>query len=425
MKLFNTLSRKVEPFTPKSEPVTVYVCGITPYDTTHLGHAFTYTTADILIRLLEFKGHQVKYVQNVTDIDDDILRKAGQEDENWLSLGNRWTRHFIEDMLSLNVLPPDHFPRATEVIQEITGTVSRLLEEEVAYASGGNVYFDTRNWPDYGKLSKMDRKEMLPVANERGNIPDDPNKRDPLDFVLWQAKKTGEPAWDSPWGPGRPGWHIECSTMSTSLLDQSIDIHLGGSDLIFPHHESEIAQIEPISDEQPFVRYWMHIAMVRHEGEKMSKSLGNLVMVRDLLKRYSADALRLYMASHHYRTEWGYNEDHLEACAGLAQNLLSAIETATTGLDNAEASLPGVNPGQYETAFIEAMENDLDTPRAISQLSSLAKEIILASTEARNTRKAQAVLRKLGSVLGLCFDSRTPDQRVISGWKEHMGKFVD
>jgi L-cysteine:1D-myo-inositol 2-amino-2-deoxy-alpha-D-glucopyranoside ligase len=424
MKLFNTLSGRVEPFEKKGGTVTVYVCGITPYDTTHLGHAFTYTTADILIRLLEYKGLPVKYVQNVTDIDDDILRKAGQVEEDWQALGNRWTRHFIEDMQALNVRPPDEFPRATEVIPEIIKTVSRLLESGVAYEAGGSVYFDIKKWPDYGKLSKLSPEEMLPVANERGNIPDDPNKKDPLDFVLWQAKKPGEPSWKSPWGLGRPGWHIECSTMSTCLLDQTVDIHLGGSDLIFPHHESEIAQIEPISSDLPFVRYWMHIAMVRHTGEKMSKSLGNLVMVRDLLKRFSSDALRIYLASHHYREEWDYDEDRLESCAGLAQNLMDAA-VIPSDAGSTEGALQKVDPQPHRSAFLKAMDDDLDSPEALSHLSSLAKEIILASTETKEIRSAQDTLRELALILGLRPGSNALENRVISGWNEHKVKFSE
>jgi cysteinyl-tRNA synthetase len=425
MKLFNTLSNKIEQFTTKSNTITVYVCGITPYDTTHLGHAFTYTTADILIRLLEYKRLKVKYVQNVTDIDDDILRKAENVDEDWKSLGNLWTRHYIKDMQSLNVRPPDKFPRATDVISEIIQTTGRLLDGGVAYESGGSVYFDIKKWPEYGKLSKLSKAEMLPIANERGNIPDDPNKKYPLDFVLWQAHKPGEPSWDSPWGKGRPGWHIECSTMSTCLLDQSIDIHLGGSDLIFPHHESEIAQVEPISEDKPFVRYWMHIAMVRHEGEKMSKSLGNLVMVRNLLKRFSPDALRLYMASHHYRSEWEYDEARLESCALMTENLTKAVKIITSGTQSTEASLNELDPKPYQSAFIEAMENDLDTPTALSQLTLLTNEILNTATESRDARKAQNALRELASMLGVNFGSGSPEEHVTKGWEEHMSRFTD
>jgi L-cysteine:1D-myo-inositol 2-amino-2-deoxy-alpha-D-glucopyranoside ligase len=216
----------------------------------------------------------VTYVQNVTDIDDDILRKGREAGEDWLALGNRWTVHFIQDMQSLNVRPPDYYPRATEVIPDIIKMVERLIREGKAYPSGGSVYYHVNTWPEFGKLSHLPRQEMLPIANERGNDPNDPKKQDPLDFVLWQAQAPGEPAWTSPWGPGRPGWHIECSAMSTRYLGNTIDVHSGGGDLIFPHHECEIAQVEPITGQKPFVRTWMHMAMVRHLGEKMSKSLG-------------------------------------------------------------------------------------------------------------------------------------------------------
>ncbi|HIC90325.1 MAG TPA: cysteine--tRNA ligase, partial [Anaerolineae bacterium] len=230
----------------------------------------TYTVFDILIRYLELCGYTVHYVQNVTDIDDDILRKAKEVGEDWQTLGNRWTARFIRDMEALNVRPPDHFPRATDVIPDIVEMVQRLLETGVAYEAGGNVYFHIDAWPEYGQLSRIPRDHMLPIANERGNNPDDPHKRDPLDFVLWQAQAPGEPAWESPWGLGRPGWHIECSAMATRFLGEVVDIHGGGADLVFPHHESEIAQVECCSSQSPFVRFWMHTAMVRHEDEKMS-----------------------------------------------------------------------------------------------------------------------------------------------------------
>lgn len=228
MQLYNVLTGEKETFTPRNNGVSVYVCGITPYDTTHLGHAFTYTSFDVLIRYLEYLGHQVTYVQNVTDIDDDILRKAREVGEDWREVGNRWTAHFIRDMKALNVRPPQHFPRATEAIDEMLAIIQTLLDGGYAYENGGNVYFHVDSWQAFGQLSKLPRGEMLPVANERGNHPDDPHKRDPLDFVLWQAQAPGEPAWDSPWGPGRPGWHIECSTMATDYLGETVDIHGGG-----------------------------------------------------------------------------------------------------------------------------------------------------------------------------------------------------
>jgi L-cysteine:1D-myo-inositol 2-amino-2-deoxy-alpha-D-glucopyranoside ligase len=416
MRLFNTLSQKIEKFTPQDRQVTVYICGITPYDTTHLGHAFTYTNADILVRYLEFKGYPVRFVQNVTDIDDDILRKAKEVKEDWRALGNRWTRHFINDMLALNIRPPDAYPRATDVIQEIIDMVKSLLRAGIAYEAGGSVYFDQQSWPEFGKLSRLTRQEMLPIANERGNRPDDPNKKSPLDFVLWQAQALGEPAWDSPWGPGRPGWHIECSAMSTSLLAKSIDIHMGGGDLLFPHHECGIAQVEPITRERPFVRYWVHIAMVHHEGEKMSKSLGNLVMVRDLLKEWSADAIRIYLGLHHYRQVWSHNEAELKDAAQLEKKLLAAVN-AKSGPGNS------LDLNACQSAFIEAMDDDLNTHLAMRSLGELAERILIASANRNDVDRAQSLLRALGGIFGLRLGARSPEARVASGWEEHLRRF--
>lgn len=417
MKLYNALSRTLEPFTPGQDPVTIYVCGITPYDTTHLGHAFTYTAFDILIRYLEYGGRQVRYVQNVTDIDDDILRKAKEVGEDWQTLGNQWTAHFIRDMQALNVRPPDHYPRATDVIPGIIDSVQTLLAQKVAYESGGNIYFDVAAWPDYGQLSHIPREEMLAVANQHGNRPDDPHKRQPLDFVLWQAQAPDEPAWPSPWGMGRPGWHIECSTMSTSLLGPTLDLHGGGADLIFPHHESEIAQAEGTTGQHPFVRFWLHTAMVYHEGEKMSKSLGNLVMIRDLLKTWSADALRLYLARHHYRDIWSYDLAELEQAETTVQQWRSAV-TALGG------NGPIFTMSSAPPLFVKAMDDDLDTPTALRQLEQLAAELIAAAESGQNVIKAQTTFRTLSQIFGLRLNAPEVETRVNEGWNEHLKRFA-
>jgi len=409
MQLYNTLSRSIDTFAPDEELVTVYVCGITPYDTTHLGHAFTYTMLDVLIRYLEFQKHQVQYVQNVTDVDDDILRKANELDENWKELGDRWTARYIRDMVALNVRPPDRFPRATDVIPQIVDVVQKLIDAGVGYAAGGSVYFHVDAWPEYGKLSGLERGEMLPIANERGNNPEDPNKRDPLDFVLWQARSPNEPFWESPWGPGRPGWHIECSTMAMHFLGSTIDIHSGGADLTFPHHESEIAQAEGATDEKPFVRQWVHTAMVQHEGEKMSKSLGNLVMIRDLLEDWSSDALRLYMARHHYRDPWSHSVQELQEADKLAQKLKDALAVRGDNRDPLD--------GQRELHdFVRAMENDLDTPTAIAHLEKLADAILSAANHGRNLESAQATLRSMSGVLGLHPETEEPGDDITEPW---------
>jgi len=416
VKIYNSLSQEIEEYRPSGEDVSVYVCGITPYDTTHLGHAFTYISIDIFIRYLESQGLNVRYAQNVTDIDDDILRKANESGDDWRELGNGWTAHYINDMQALNVRAPDYFPRATEFIDEIIATVKDLLEAGVAYESGGSVYFNIASWPDFGKLSKIPRERMLPIANERGNFPDDPNKRDPLDFVLWQAQAPGEPAWESPWGPGRPGWHIECSTMSTGLLGDTVDFHSGGGDLRFPHHECEIAQVEPITGQQPFVRYWIHIAMVHHEGEKMSKSLGNLVMVDDLLKLWTPDALRFYLGCHHYRESWSYDEYELKLAAESSEKCRLAVLADGGSGDQFDAR-------SYWLEFKTAMENDLDTPAAARVMRSLADDILQASTRGLEIDDAQRQLRAMADIFGLILERNSPEERVSDGWNEHLRRF--
>jgi len=417
MHLFNALTQQMERFEPAGDVVTVYVCGITPYDTTHLGHAFTYASFDVLIRYLEFLGLDVRYAQNVTDIDDDILRKAAEEGEDWWSLGNRWTTHFIDDNQGLNILPPDFFPRATDVIPEIISAVEALLAAGVAYESGGNIYFQVAVDPEYGKLSRLTTVEMLPIANERGNNPDDPRKRDPLDFVLWQGQLPDEAAWESPWGLGRPGWHIECSTMSTKFLGQPIDIHGGGADLIFPHHESEIAQAECATGQQPFTRFWLHVAMVHYQGEKMSKSLGNLIMVRDLLQAgYPADAIRLYMSSHHYRDPWSYELNDLQRAIDLAAKFAEAVTIAG-------GSGEALDSRSAEHAFTTAMDEDLNTPAALDVLEGLADDIITGARDDKKVAGAQEALRVRCTIFGLRLDREEPEERVTAGWQRHRQRF--
>jgi L-cysteine:1D-myo-inositol 2-amino-2-deoxy-alpha-D-glucopyranoside ligase len=418
MQLYNNLSQRKELFEPHDGAVTVYVCGITPYDTTHMGHGFTYATFDILIRYLEFLGHEVQYAQNVTDIDDDILRRAKKVGQDWRALGNRWTVHFIDDNQALNIRPPDYFPRATDVIEEIQVAVQALLSAGVAYLSAGNVYFHVADDPEYGKLSRLTYGEMLPIANERGNNPDDPHKRDPLDFVLWQGQAPGEPAWDSPWGPGRPGWHIECSTLASKYLGQHIDIHGGGEDLLFPHHESEIAQAECAPGQQPFTRFWLHTAMVRYQGEKMSKSLGNLVMVRDLLQDgWTADAIRLYMARYHYREEWTYDQNDLAASAAWTRKFRDAV-----AIQSGSGAI--MDPEWAGIAFRAAMDNDLDTPGALSALVGLADEILSAAGAGQDVGQAQESLRTWSAIFGLRLDRLGPEEKVVNGWQKHRERFL-
>ncbi|MGH9178012.1 MAG: cysteine--tRNA ligase, partial [Acidimicrobiales bacterium] len=299
MNLYDTARRAVVPFRPGAV-VTMYTCGITPYDAAHIGHAATYLAYDLLQRRLRDQGHDTRCVRNVTDVDDDILRRAAQLGVHYLDLAAEEMARFDANMEALGLLPVYSEPRATSAIPEILGFVDTVLRSGHAYRSGGAVYFSVGSFPPFGQVSHLSREEMLVLAAERGGRPDDPNKRDPLDFVLWQPSAPGEPSWDSRWGRGRPGWHIECSALAMRELATTIDLHGGGSDLIFPHHECEAAQSEAATGE-PFVRHWLHQAMVRMDGEKMSKSLGNLVFVSDLRKEWDPRAIRLAVAANHYR----------------------------------------------------------------------------------------------------------------------------
>ncbi|MCZ7569007.1 MAG: cysteine--tRNA ligase [Ardenticatenaceae bacterium] len=402
MRLYNSRTRAVEPFQPIGEVVTLYVCGITPYDTTHLGHAFTYVTFDTLVRFLEASGQPVKYVQNVTDIDDDILRKSKELGIDWRELGERETAAFLRDMRALNVRMPDHYVYATEEIPMMLAMTEGILAKQRAYERNGSVYYDVSSDPDFGKLSRLDRDEMLVTANERGNDPNDPNKSDPLDFVLWQAARPGEPTWESPWGAGRPGWHIECSAMSVKYLGPQLDIHGGGADLLFPHHEAEIAQSETYTGREPFVNVWMHTAMVRMDGEKMSKSLGNMVFIKDLLKTYTPDAIRLYLLNHHYRQPWEWDRAEMDTAQETADRL---TEASQIGNPHAGAVVAYMGD-EEERHFYTAMENDLDTPRAIAALAALAAKIMAARAEGQDVAPAQQRLGRMGRILGLTFEPR-------------------
>jgi L-cysteine:1D-myo-inositol 2-amino-2-deoxy-alpha-D-glucopyranoside ligase len=393
MRLFNTLSQQIEELRPRGDAVTLYVCGITPYDTTHLGHASINVVYDTLRRYLTWRGQPVKYVQNVTDIDDDILRKAKERGLAWDELGRQETERYLTDLRDLNVALPDFYVRASEETATMIELIQALLAKNLAYARDGWVYYRVTADPGFGRLAEaagyIGYDAWLLTANDRGNFPDDPRKEDPLDFVLWQAQQPGEPAWPSPWGPGRPGWHIECSSMSVKYLGPRIDIHGGGSDLVFPHHTCEIAQSENATGERPFVSIWMHCAMVGLDGEKMSKSLGNLILARDLLSHCGADAIRVMLLSHHYRTPWEYSEREMREKAIFTERLrLGDLAGAVEDTDEIAA--------KAKQEFIAAMEDDLDTPRALDVLARLARY-----TQESGSSAAQATLRRLAGILGL------------------------
>ena len=393
MKLFNTLTQSLEDFVPLDEKtVRIYVCGVTPYDTTHLGHAFTYVSFDTLIRYLEFLGYTVNYVQNVTDIDDDVLRKSRELGMAWDELGRRETERYLNDMDALNVRRPNVYARATQEIPMMQEIITTLLARGYAYVSAGSVYFSVKSDPEFGIMARAiglnDYHAMLTIANERGNFPDDTRKKDPLDFVLWQAQAPGEPSWPSPWGPGRPGWHIECSAMSMHYLGPQLDIHGGGVDLAFPHHTCEIAQSEHFTNKAPFSRFWVHTGMVHQDGEKMSKSLGNLTLVSNLLKDYSPDAIRIMLQNHHYRYPWECFPADLEVATEtveLFKQVRSLVVDETAGEDT-----------MLRDRFKAAMDNDLNTPQALLLLRQCAETAVT-----NNDINTGAEVLRLTKVLGL------------------------
>ncbi len=407
MRLFNTLTQSIETVQPRGDAVTLYVCGITPYDTTHLGHAFINVVYDTLRRHFHSLGQPVRYVQNVTDIDDDILRKAREVNMAWDALGTRETQRYMTDLSALNVLPPTHYVRASSEIAEMVTLISTLVAKGLAYEREGWVYYDVSADPGFGALAEASGihgySELLATANERGNFPDDPRKSDPLDFVMWQAQQPGEPGWPSPWGAGRPGWHIECSALATKLLGPRISIHGGGSDLIFPHHTCEIAQSEHATGERPFAQVWMHCAMVGLDGEKMSKSLGNLILAADLLKQYSPDAIRVMLLANHYRQPWEYSPEMMSEAAERAERYRAAahISTATDAAPDAQASDTIAELARAE--FCAVLDDDLNTPVALATLDALADATLEAPTPAR-----VATLRDLGAVLGLTLGGLNP-----------------
>lgn len=353
MLLWDTAKGAKVPFQP-GPVVKMYTCGITPYDAAHLGHGATFLAYDVLQRHLRDRGHVTRCVRNVTDVDDDILRRARELGVHYLDLAAEEMARFDADMAALELLPAWREPRATSAIPDILGFVAAVVDKGFAYAAGGAVYFSVGAFERFGQVSHLDREQMLELAAERGGNPDDPLKRDPLDFVLWQPSLPGEPSWESRWGPGRPGWHVECSTLALRELGTTVDLHGGGSDLIFPHHDCELAQSEAVTGEV-FVRHWMHVGMVRLDGEKMSKSLGNLVFIHDLLKEWEPAAIRLAILAHHYRTSWDFGTE--------------LLRTASRRLELWR--MAGDGPGALEPVR-RALDDDLDTVSALAAIDDAA-----------------------------------------------------
>jgi cysteinyl-tRNA synthetase len=409
MKIFNTLTGQKEDFHPRNGVVTMYVCGITAYDECHIGHAMTYIIFDVIKRYLGFKGYKVKHVQNFTDVDDKIIERANQLGMPPAELASKYTDQYFATMDALNVERADVYPRATEEIPKIIEIIQGLFAKGYAYEFEGSVYFRVRNFPDYGKLSHRNLAEMIPKAGycER-------DKEYPLDFALWKASKPGEPFWESPWGQGRPGWHIECSAMALKYLGDTIDIHGGGQDLVFPHHENEIAQSESFTQEIPFVRYWLHNGLMQQDKQKMSKSTGNLVCIKDALDRFGSDAIRLFILSSHYRSPLTYSEEALEASERGAERLRWALTHRT----NADEGVAILKAEPFEQKFVEAMDDDFNTAQAIAVLFELAKEINRGAERGMHITEAQHTLLKLAGILGLTLREKTqptPDAEVFIG----------
>ncbi len=400
MKIYNTLSGQKEEFLPQGDEVKMYVCGVTPYDDSHIGHAMSYIIFDVIWRYLRFKGYRVKYVQNITDIDDKLINRAERLGVSISELAKKFTDSYFEDMDALNINRADVYPRATEEVAKIIEVIEGLIEKGHAYAASGSVYFRVNSIPDYGKLSHRSLESMV----SGGNVEIGKEKENPMDFALWKAAKPGEPWWQSPWGKGRPGWHIECSAMSLKYLGDTLDIHGGGQDLVFPHHENEIAQSESFTGKKPFVKYWLHNGMVQLGGEKMSKSLGNLITIKEALGKYGADAIRIFVLSSHYRSPLTYSEEVLEAAEKGAERLRQTARSEGKGEKVGE----GMDFESYRQKFIEAMDDDFNTAQAIATMFDMAREINRSADEGLEAGEARATLRELAGVLGLTFEEPKP-----------------
>ncbi|OOF64589.1 cysteine--tRNA ligase [Rodentibacter sp. Ppn85] len=404
LKIFNTLTREKEIFKPiRENNVGMYVCGVTVYDLCHIGHGRTFVSFDVIARYLRYLGYNLTYVRNITDVDDKIIKRALENQETCEQLVDRMVAEMYKDFDALNILRPDFEPRATHHIPEIIALVEKLIQRGHAYvAQNGDVMFDVESFKEYGQLSRQDLEQLQ--AGARVDISD--VKKNPMDFVLWKMSKENEPSWDSPWGAGRPGWHIECSAMNSKQLGNHFDIHGGGSDLMFPHHENEIAQ-SCCAHDGKYVNYWIHSGMIMVDKEKMSKSLGNFFTIRDVLSHYDAESVRYFLLSAHYRSQLNYSEENLN----LAHSALERLYTALRGTDQSAVAFGGEN---FVAVFRNAMDDDFNTPNAISVLFEMAKEINKLKSENQELADGLAArLRELANILGLL--EQDPEQFLQSG----------
>lgn len=407
IKVYNTLNKKKEEFIPLTPgEVKMYVCGPTVYNFFHIGNGRTFIVFDTIRRYFEYRGFKVDFVQNFTDIDDKMIKKANEEGTTVKKIGDTYIKEYYQDADALNIERATVNPRATEFIGEIIKFVKGLVDKGYAYEVDGDVYFSTKKFQGYGKLSGQNIEDLQSGAR----ISVDERKKDPMDFAIWKAQKPGEPAWNSPWGMGRPGWHIECSCMAKKLLGETIDIHAGGSDLKFPHHENEIAQSEALTGE-PFARYWLHSAFVNVNNEKMSKSLNNFFTAREILERYDADVIRFLMLSAHYRQQLNFSEDLLESAKASVERIYNAIGNLENLIDEVsrkemneeeKAYLESLN--KYKEKYIEKMDDDFNTADAITAIFDLIKDTntnITIDSSKELVKKALELIRELGAPLGM------------------------
>ncbi|PRR76153.1 cysteine--tRNA ligase [Clostridium thermopalmarium] len=415
MKIFNTMTRQKEEFVPiKPNEITMYVCGPTVYNYFHIGNARTFLVFDTIRRYFEYRGYKVKFVQNFTDIDDKMIKRANEENTTVRELGDRYIEEYYKDADGLNIERATVNPRATEYIEEIIKFIQDLIDKGYAYEVDGDVYFSTKKFKEYGKLSGQNLDDLQAGAR----ISVDERKKDPMDFAVWKSEKPGEPSWDSPWGKGRPGWHIECSCMAHKILGETIDIHAGGADLVFPHHENEIAQSEARSG-KPFANYWMHSAYLNINNKKMSKSLNNFFTTREILEKHDAEVVRLFMLSAHYRTPLNFSDELLESAKASKERLYNAIgnlerlidEVKTENLKEEEkAYIENLN--SYKGKYIDKMDDDFNTADAIAVIFDLIKDIntnIGVDSSKELIKYCLDLIRELGKPLGILQKSTIED----------------
>ncbi len=417
LRIYNTLTGRVEEFVPVDPPkVLIYTCGVTVYDDSHVGHGRSLIVFDVLRRFLEHLGYKVRFVRNFTDVDDKIINRARQECTDFMTIANRYIARYYEDMERIRVKPADVEPRVTEHIQEIIQVIKGLIEKGYAYESGGDVYFSVLAFPEYGKLSKRNIEELEAGAR----IEPSEKKKNPLDFALWKSAKAGEPAWDSPWGPGRPGWHTECVGMIFKHLGETIDIHGGGLDLVFPHHENEIAQAEALTG-KPFARYWVHNGLVTVGGQKMSKSLGNYITLKEVYSKYHPDILRLLVLFTHYRSPLDFSWEKMEETKRAYERLINALEDLELLKKLPQYEEKGTHPlfervKTFEEEFFKALSDDFNTPQALASVYNLVSELNkiknIAFSEGKVSRSAlsayefgvNSLIKNLRGVFGLLED---------------------